>query len=161
MPARFSDSTSASRCAPPFADCWVASLGPSICWLSPLASLTLPSHMPPPLGSGGSGRLSSRAVATKAETNTSTCNRHSNPTVIPPPVGERVSLMAAAAMLPTQGHHHCRHCRPLRRRHRRLAHVVVHHVICHHPSRRCNLHRRCRPSCRRHRHRRIPLCSCH
>ena len=62
----------------------MASLGPSIRWLSPLASLPLPSHTPPPLGSGSSGRLLSRAVAAKAETKTSTCHCHSNPTVNPP-----------------------------------------------------------------------------
>ena len=70
--------SNASCCVPPFAGCCVASLVPSICWLLPVASLPLPSHTPPPLGGGGSRRLSSRAVAAKAETKTSTCHRHSD-----------------------------------------------------------------------------------
>ncbi len=156
-----SASASASRCAPPFAGCWVASLGPSICWLLPLASLPLPSHMPPPLVGGGSGRLSPRAVAAKAETNTSTCLRHSNSTIIPPPAGEWVSLMAAAAVLPTQGCHNRCHCHPLHHCHQRLANVVARRAVRHCPSRHCNCRQRCPPLLCRYRRCRIPLRHCH
>jgi hypothetical protein len=58
-------SASASCCAPPFAGCCVASLGPSICGLSPLVSLPLPSHMPDSLriSVGASALYRNRTVA--------------------------------------------------------------------------------------------------
>ena len=138
--------TSASQPAPPpllaplhLLVVWVALLGPSIHWLSPMASLSLPSHTPLPLGGRSSRRLSSRAVATKADTKISTCHHHSNPTVIHPPAGEWMSLMAAAAVLPThQGCHHRRRCHPSHHRHQCLANTVTCCTTCHHPPSRHN-----------------------
>jgi hypothetical protein len=48
LPPPLSQRLCLSLSPPPCVGCCVASLGPSICCLSPMASLSLPSHTPPP-----------------------------------------------------------------------------------------------------------------